>query len=49
MIHTSINSETPIGVTVSGASGPPGFAATETIGHPWNLVHKKNPSMRPVI
>lgn len=47
-IHTSISSETPTEVTVSGASGPPGFAATATIGHPWNLTkenlfYKTNP------
>lgn len=38
---TSINSETPSGFSDSGASGPPGFAATATIGHPENLKERK--------
>lgn len=46
---TSINSETPSGFSDSGASGPPGFAATATIGHPQNLKERKTPTIRPQI
>lgn len=46
---TSINSETPSGFSDSGASGPPGLAATATIGHPQNLKERKTPTIRPQI
>lgn len=39
---TSISSGTPCGSSVSGASGPPGFAATAITGHSLNLANKKN-------
>ena len=39
---TSINSGTPCGSSVSGASGPPGFAATAITGHSLNLANRKN-------
>ena len=37
---TSMSSEIPCGASVSGASGPPGLAATAIIGAPWNLEQK---------
>lgn len=43
-VSTSINSEIPRGFSDSGASGPPGFAATATIGHPENLKERKRHS-----
>lgn len=38
---TSINSGTPCGSSVSGASGPPGFAATAITGQSLNLANRK--------
>lgn len=38
---TSINSGTACGSSVSGASGPPGFAATAITGHSLNLANRK--------
>ena len=37
-MHTSTRVSIPVAVSVSGASGPPGLAATATIGAPANLV-----------
>lgn len=39
---TSINSGTPCGSSVSGASGPPGFAATAMTGQSLNLTDRKS-------
>lgn len=38
---TSINSVTPCGSSVLGASGPPGFAATAITGQSLNLTGQK--------
>lgn len=40
---TSMSSEMPCGASVSGASGPPGLAATGIIGAPRNLKWKNKP------
>lgn len=42
---TSMSSEMPCGASVSGASGPPGLAATGIIGAPRNLEGKYKPPM----
>lgn len=49
---TSINSGTPCGSSVSGPSGPPGFAATAITGHSLNLANrrkKKQPFLFPYL